>query len=196
MPGFRDVRERGRAAPEARTASPVRDSPGVRWAAAVRGPALAERAARGVATVRAAPGRRGRTAPVGCGRPHTAQTYFVGRLDLTTKAGHVRRPDSRAAQRQARGACTSRLPRHLGRTPVQLRLSMAQAVWFTPSPTRAEGGADWFRCDVVVVASPRQLMRLPRRTKGWGETPAIGMCATAAPGTEAFRRVTCGAPAP
>lgn len=27
----------------------------------------------------------------------------------------------------------------------------------TPSPQRAEAGADWFRCDVVAVASPRQL---------------------------------------
>ncbi|WP_165355240.1 septum formation family protein [Nocardioides oleivorans] len=134
----------------------------------------------------------GRSKPVRCGRAHTAQTYFVGRLDLTTKAGHVRRPDSRAAQRQARRACTSRLPRHLARTPLQLRLSMAQAVWFTPSVAKAEAGADWFRCDVVVVAAPRQLMRLPKQTKGWGEAPAITMCATAAPGTKAFRRVTCG----
>jgi hypothetical protein len=135
----------------------------------------------------------GRSKPVRCGSNHTAQTYFVGRLKLTTKAGHVRRPDSQAAQRQARQACTSRLPRHLARTPLQLRLSMAQAVWFTPSVRRAEAGADWFRCDVVVVASPRQLMRLPKQTKGWGEAPAIAMCATAAPGTKAFRRVTCGA---
>lgn len=134
----------------------------------------------------------GRAEPVPCRRKHTAETYFVGRLDLETKAGHVRRPDSRAAQRQARTACTSRLPRHLARGPRELRLSMAQAVWFTPSPARAEAGADWFRCDVVVVAAPRTLQRLPRRTKGWGEAPAIAMCATAAPGTRAFRRVTCG----
>jgi hypothetical protein len=132
----------------------------------------------------------GRTAPVPCRRPHTAQTYFVGRLDLTTKSGFTRRVDSRAAQRQMRTACTRRLPRHLGRTPRELRLSMAQAVWFTPSPARAEAGADWFRCDVVAVASPRALLRLPRRTKGWAG-PA--MCATAAPGTRGFRRVACSA---
>jgi hypothetical protein len=134
----------------------------------------------------------GRTAPVGCRRAHTAQTFLVGRLELATKAGKVRRVDSRAAQRQARAACTSRLPRHLGRTPRELRLSMAQAVWFTPSPQRAEAGADWFRCDVVVVAGEKRLLRLPRRTRGWGGAPAIAMCATAAPGTPAFQRVTCG----
>lgn len=134
----------------------------------------------------------GRTAPVSCRGKHTAQTYLVGRLDLATAAGHTRRVDSRAAQRQARTTCTSRLPRHLGVAPRELRLKMAQAVWFTPSPKHAEAGADWFRCDVVVVASPRKLLRLPRRTAGWGDAPALAMCATAAPGTKAFARVACG----
>ena len=110
----------------------------------------------------------GRTEPVTCKRKHTAETYFVGRLDLATKAGHVRRVDSRAAQRQARYTCTARLPKHLGRTPRELRLSMAQSVWFTPSPKRAEAGADWFRCDVVVVAGPQRLLPLPREHEGLG----------------------------
>ncbi|MCW2737319.1 septum formation family protein [Nocardioides sp.] len=135
----------------------------------------------------------GRTEPVACRRAHTAQTYFVGRLRLETPAGRSRRVGSEAAQRQARTTCTARLPRHLGVTPRELRLTMAQAVWFTPSPRRAEAGADWFRCDVVAVASPRQLLRLPRQTKGWGDAPVVAMCATAAPGTRAFRRVGCGA---
>lgn len=135
----------------------------------------------------------GRTEPVRCRRRHTAETYFVGRLRLETEAGHVRRVDSRAAQRQARSTCSARLPRHLGRTPRELRLTMAQSVWFTPSPQRAEAGADWFRCDLVVVAGPRRLLVLPRSTKGWGDAPAVAMCATAAPGTRAFARVGCGA---
>jgi hypothetical protein len=135
----------------------------------------------------------GRTEPVPCRRKHTAETYFVGRLRLETPAGNTRRVDSVAAQRQARTTCVSRLPRHLGLAPRELRLKMAQAVWFTPSPQRAEAGADWFRCDVVAVASPKKLLRLPRRTKGWGDAPGVAMCATAAPGTRAFRRVACGA---
>jgi len=135
----------------------------------------------------------GRTEPVPCRRKHTAETYFVGRLRLETPAGNTRRVDSAAAQRQARTTCASRLPRHLGLAPRDLRLKMVQAVWFTPSPKHAEAGADWFRCDVVAVASPRKLLRLPRRTKGWGGAPVVAMCATAAPGTKAFRRVACGA---
>ena len=135
----------------------------------------------------------GRTEPVACRKEHTAQTYFVGRLRLETPAGSTRRVDSDAAQRQARTTCLARLPRHLGVTPRDLRLTMAQAVWFTPSPQRAEAGADWFRCDVVAVASPRRLLQLPRRTQGWGGAPVVAMCATASPGTKAFRRVACGA---
>jgi hypothetical protein len=134
----------------------------------------------------------GRTEPVPCRRRHTAQTFHVGHLELATESGAARRVDSRAAQKQARTTCTGRLARHLGRTPRELRLTMAQAVWFTPSQARADAGADWFRCDVVVVTAPRQLLRLPRRTKGWGDAPAIAMCATAAPGTKRFARVTCG----
>ena len=134
----------------------------------------------------------GRTEPVACRRKHTSQTYFVGRLRLETPAGSTRRVDSDAAQRQARTTCLARLPRHLGVAPRELRLTMAQAVWFTPSPGRAEAGADWFRCDVVGVAGPRTLLQLPRRTNGWGDAPVLAMCATAAPGTAAFRRVGCG----
>lgn len=132
----------------------------------------------------------GRTAPVPCRRPHTAQTFFVGRLDLTTGSGFTRRVDSQAAQRQMSRACTTRLPRHLGRTPRELRLRMVRAVWFGPSQARADAGADWFRCDIVAVAAPGTLLRLPRRTKGW-DAPA--MCATAEPGSRGFRRVACGA---
>ncbi|HSU01095.1 MAG TPA: septum formation family protein [Nocardioides sp.] len=134
----------------------------------------------------------GRTEPVACRKRHTAQTYLVGRLRLRTPAGSTRRVDSDAAQRQARTTCLTRLPGHLGLTPRELRLTMARAVWFTPSQQRADAGAGWFRCDVVAVASPRQLLPLPRRTRGWGGAPAAAMCATAAPGTPAFRRVGCG----
>lgn len=133
-----------------------------------------------------------RTEAVACRRKHTAQTYFVGRLRLQTPAGRTRRVDSDAAQRQARTTCAARLPRHLGLPARELRLTMARAVWFTPSAKHAESGAGWFRCDVVAVAAPRQLLVLPRRTRGWGDATVVAMCATAAPGTKAFRRVGCG----
>ena len=100
--------------------------------------------------------------------------------------------DSAKVQGRVQRTCTGLLPRHLGATPRDLRLSMAQAVWFTPDVEQVEAGANWFRCDVVVVAAQKKLLRLPLRTKGWGTAPAIAMCATAEPGTKAFARVTCG----
>lgn len=126
-----------------------------------------------------------------CSRRHTAQTYFVGQLNLIS-GGKVLAVDAPSAQRQARSTCTARLPSHLGITPRDLRLQMAQAVWFTPSMEAAAAGAHWVRCDVVVVSAPTRLQPLPRRTKGWGKTPSVAMCATAEPGTKQFARVTCG----
>ena len=127
--------------------------------------------------------------PVRCREPHTAQTFAVGRLDLDSGALAV---GSAEVQRRVQRTCTDRLPHHLGASPRELRLSMAQVVWFTPDVEQVGAGASWFRCDVVVVAAQRKLLRLPRRTKGWGATPAIAMCATAEPGTAGFARVTCG----
>lgn len=127
---------------------------------------------------------------VNCAERHTAQTYFVGRLDLVS-GGNARTVDSPSVQKQAQRACTDRLPRHLATPPRDLRLSMAQTLWFTPTVEAVEAGADWLRCDVVVVAAPGKLQPLPRRTKGWGPAPAIAMCATAEPGTRGFTRVTC-----
>lgn len=134
-----------------------------------------------------------RTKPVRCRRNHTAQTFSVGTLDLRIGSEN-RDVDSPPVQERVRRRCTTRLPRHLGSTPRELRLTMAQVVWFTPTVEKAAAGADWFRCDVVVVAGRKSLLRLPGRTKGWGRAPAIAMCGTAEPGTKGFRRIPCAQP--
>ena len=131
-----------------------------------------------------------RAKPRPCGRPHTAQTFLVGRLDLV-QDGHRLAVDSPAVQARPASRCDEGLARHLRADPRELRLSMAQAVWFTPTVRDASAGADWFRCDVVVVAAPEELLRLPRRTAGMGTPDAMAMCATAEPGTRGFTRVVC-----
>lgn len=131
--------------------------------------------------------------PVRCGRPHTAETFFVGRLDLV-EAGHRLAVDSPAVQAQPREACTRRLAGHLGATERALRTSMARAVWFTPTVEEAAAGASWFRCDVVVLASTRRLATLPRRTRGLGTDASIAMCSTGRPGDARSRRVRCDRP--
>ncbi|MCY7400118.1 MAG: septum formation family protein [Nocardioides sp.] len=132
-----------------------------------------------------------RVDPVRCRAPHTAETFAVGRLDLDTGRLQV---DSDRVQQRVQSACNERLPRHLGAAPRDVRLTMAQAVWFTPDVEQVEAGARWFRCDVVVVASQRALRRLPLSTKGLAGAPGIAMCAGAEPGTKAFARVACGSP--
>ena len=131
--------------------------------------------------------------PRPCGRPHTAETFLVGRLDLV-QDGHRLAVDSPAVQARPVRRCTERLARHLRADPRELRLSMAQAVWFSPSVEDATAGADWFRCDLVVVAAPDRLLPLPRRTAGMGSPESIAMCATAEPGTPGFSRVVCSRP--
>ena len=134
-----------------------------------------------------------RVDPRPCHRTHTAQTFLVGRLDLV-QDGRRLAVDSPAVQARPAERCDDRLPRHLRADARALRLSMVQAVWFTPSVEDAAAGADWFRCDVVVLGAPDRLLPLPARTAGIGTPERFAMCATAEPGTAAFARVACSRP--
>lgn len=131
--------------------------------------------------------------PVRCGRKHTAETYFVGRLDLV-EAGHRLAVDSPAVQAQPRETCTRRLAGHLGTTERALRTSMARAVWFTPTVEEAATSAAWFRCDVVVLASRNRLAPLPQRTRGLGTSASTAMCSSGRPGSARSSRVPCDRP--
>ena len=136
------------------------------------------------------------SAPVPCGRRHTAQTYHVGRLD-TVVDGHLLAVDSRLAQRQVAKACPRMLGRHLGGSSQTRALSRFEAVWFSPTIDESDQGASWFRCDVVAVAGTGRLAPLPppRQVRGMLDDPAaldrVGLCGTAAPGAAGFKRVIC-----
>ena len=129
---------------------------------------------------------------VPCGQRHTSQTYRVGRLDLV-EDGHLRAVDSPDVQADVARTCTTLLGPHVGGSVEDRRLSMVQAVWFTPSVEDAAAGADWLRCDVVVLASAGELLPLPRTSRGLvGSSDRFAMCSTAEPGAAAFSRVPCG----
>ncbi|WP_457206688.1 septum formation family protein [Nocardioides sp. P5_C9_2] len=129
---------------------------------------------------------------VPCGQRHTSQTYRVARLDLV-KDGHLRAVDSPDVQADVARTCTSSLGAHVGGSVEDRRLSMVQAVWFTPSVEDAAAGADWFRCDVVALASAGELLPLPRRSRGLvGSSDRFAACSTAEPGSTTFARVPCG----
>lgn len=130
---------------------------------------------------------------VPCAKPHTSQTYKIGRLSLVSD-GHLVAVDSPSVQEAVASSCTSLLGDHVGGSPEDLRLSMVQAVWFTPSVEEAAAGADWFRCDVVALATTGRLAPLPRSTAGLvGGSDRFAMCGTASPDAASFTRVPCSA---
>lgn len=142
-----------------------------------------------------APTARGRTVP--CSRPHTAQTFLVGSLDLVA-GGHLLAVDSDRAQQQATETCRDAVDEHVGASPAAMRLTMVEPVWFTPSMDEAAQGADWVRCDVVAVSGGRQVVELPEDSRGMLASEAgrseYAMCGTAQPSADDFSRVVCSTP--
>ena len=132
--------------------------------------------------------------PVPCEQEHTSETYDVGRLDLLLD-GHLLAVDSDRAQAQVAEACPAALTGFLGGDLADLRLSMVRPVWFTPTIKQSDRGADWYRCDAVVVAGEETLAELAGSLRGvLGREEgrdAYAMCATAAPDAEGFERVRC-----
>lgn len=135
-----------------------------------------------------------RVPTVRCRDDHFAETFHVGRLERVVD-GRLLAVDSRQLQEQVSTACPGLLPGHVGGTEEQRRLSMLGSVWFTPTLRQSDSGADWFRCDVVAVARPHELLELPGSLSGALDTEdgrdRFGMCGTAEPGTAGFERVAC-----
>ncbi|HXH79488.1 septum formation family protein [Nocardioides sp.] len=128
---------------------------------------------------------------VSCAAKHTSHTYKIGRLPLVS-SGHLLAVDSPSVQSSVADTCTSLLGAHVGGTPEEVRLSMVEAIWFTPSVTDAAAGADWFRCDVVALAGAGRLAPLPRSSMGMvGASDRFAMCGTASPDAASFERVPC-----
>lgn len=130
-----------------------------------------------------------------CRRPHTTETYHVGRL-VTVVDGHLLAVDSDRAQRAVAAACPRRLPRFLGGTAEQLRLTVLRPVWFTPTLPESDAGADWYRCDVAALADSETLLESVGSLRGVLRRPAararLGLCGTGQPGSSSFARVACG----
>jgi Septum formation len=134
--------------------------------------------------------------PVPCSRRHSAQTYFVGRLD-TVVDGHLLAVDSKVAQRQVARTCPRKLDDHVGGSPEARALSRLRPVWFSPTLAQSDEGASWFRCDAVALGGSSTLAPLPppARLRGILDLPGaleeVGLCGTAAPGARGFERVIC-----
>jgi hypothetical protein len=88
--------------------------------------------------------------PVGCDQPHLVETVHVGRFgEQASKLDAPPTPDS-SAQRRAYSECEKQVKEYLGADFRQGRLWLGVA---TPSEQGWEGGARWFRCDLMEVES-------------------------------------------
>ena len=136
---------------------------------------------------------------VPCTERHTARTFHVGRLDVVVD-GHSLGVDSERVQRQLAETCPAELATFLGGDEETRALSRFEPIWFGPTLEQFDAGADWFRCDVVAVGGPDELLTLPsdQRLRGIlsrpGALDTYGLCGTAQPGAEDFERVACALP--
>lgn len=132
--------------------------------------------------------------PTPCDDPHSTETYAVGTLD-TVVDGHLLAVDSDRVQTQVADECPKALAGFLGGEQADLRLSMIRPVWFTPRVAQSDRGADWYRCDVVVVAGDKELAEPEASLEGAlgaeAERNRYAMCGTSAPDDEEFERVIC-----
>ena len=99
--------------------------------------------------------------------------------------GHLLAVDSDRVQAQVADTCPKALAGFLGGEQADLRLSMIRPVWFTPSVAQSDRGADWYRCDVVVVAGDEELAEPDASLEGALGTEAerdrYAMCGTSLP---------------
>ncbi|WP_341351362.1 septum formation family protein [Nocardioides convexus] len=134
--------------------------------------------------------------PLPCTTAHTSETVAVGRIDALVD-GHLLAVDSDRVQQQVASACPKALTSYLGGSVKSLRLSMIRPVWFTPTVEDSDAGADWYRCDAVVLAGTSALAELRSGIRNaLGDAKArdrYAMCGTAAPDDKRFERVLCSA---
>ncbi len=135
-------------------------------------------------------------AAVACTASHTSETVAVGTINAVVD-GHLVAVDSERVQAQVATACPQALIKYVGGTRERLRLSMIRPVWFTPTVKDSDAGADWYRCDAVVLAGTSTLAQLTTSLKGvLGKgkvSDRYAMCGTAAPDAKNFERVPCAA---
>lgn len=131
---------------------------------------------------------------VNCSEKHTSETVHVGTFE-PAKKGEAGALTSDDANRRASQLCHGKAASYLGTDVAGLRLTRVGVFWFVPTPEEVDAGADWLRCDVVVLKGGEGLLQLPRTMKGaLGEQAGLdryGLCGTAQPGSKQFDRVVC-----
>lgn len=131
---------------------------------------------------------------VPCGEEHTSETVHVGTFTAAA-AGETETLTQDRANRVAARTCRTEAASYLGTEPGPLWLTRVEVFWFVPTPEEVDAGADWLRCDVVVLERGERLMQLPRSMQDALRADRGGryaLCGTARPGSKDFERVVCG----
>lgn len=130
--------------------------------------------------------------PSPCTGPHTAVTFFVGKLPPHQPV------DGRAVHRLVSTACPRRFVSFVGGTVDERRLSLLRTVWFTPTLEQGQAGAHWFRCEAIALQDDQHLAPLSGPISGALDNDTTrqryALCGTAEPGTAGFQQRICSAP--
>ena len=130
--------------------------------------------------------------PSPCAGPHTAVTFFVGKLPPHQPV------DGPVVHRLVSTACPRRFASFVGGTVDQRRLSLLRTVWFTPTLEQAQAGARWFRCEAIAIRDDQDLAPLRGPIVGALDSDAtrqrFALCGTAEPGTAGFQQRICSSP--
>lgn len=136
------------------------------------------------------------TPTIPCSTTHTAVTVAVGTLvdQAHLKTLNINAP---AVQQRLAVSCPKAVEAYSGGRGRIFDLSQIQALPFVPTPAQIARGANWYRCDMVVLAAPNTLA-LVTGSMRHALNPAHaldrwGICGTAAPSSKSFRRVVCSA---
>lgn len=134
------------------------------------------------------------TPAVPCTRKHTAVTVSVGALvnRVQLKTLDINSP---AVQQLLAVNCPKAVQAYAGGSGSTFELSQLQALPFVPTPEQIAKGANWYRCDLVVLAAPSTLA-IVTGTMRHALSPARaldrwGTCGTAAPSSPGFIRLLC-----
>lgn len=136
------------------------------------------------------------TAPVPCGHKHTAITVSVGTLvsKAALKSLNINAP---AVQQLLAVSCPKAVEAFVGARGNVFDLSQIQAVSFVPTPSQIAKGANWYRCDLVVLAGARTLASVSGTLRhALVPKHALdrwGTCGTTSPTSRHFKRVLCSA---
>ena len=99
---------------------------------------------------------------VPCARPHTAETFAVGRFAGSLAETAV---DDERLSSEVLDDCERRFRRYVGADESLALRTVLSWAWFRPTPSAWEAGARWYRCDLVAQDTDG-LLELRGRARG------------------------------